>query len=409
MTTNPFVSKIFTSVWLKYFSKGKETYTFNFINSVKFLKHKRLPYYTNVGKNITNGMFYSFSNLNLNKDYKGKVFLLYDVPTYFNIDNTAEGSTLRIKKIKQYNGFLTNLSNYESFDEFFTSHYKSKTRYNLRKKHKSLISCFNTHFTFHYGKTSKDDYNEIMDSFKMLIGKRFGELGLANNALSKWDYYKELFYSMVENKQALILGMYRDDVLISGAMCFLSDDVLFYAIPTFDADYYDFNLGHETITELYKWCFDNNVKTFDFSKGEYDYKKRWANKEYDFECHVLYDSKSIKSYLFANFVSGFFGFKQFLRDQNINLLYKKIKFYFKGKTDNIQSSYNLEVFENDLDFEFIDDFIDDKYNFLRPSVFKYLYKNPELVNNLKIYKGISNNTEVYYVKGEKTKLKITTK
>ena len=95
MTNNPFLSTTFTSIWLKYFHSGKQVYSFDSIENVSFTKNKYLPVYTNLGQNITNGIFYSLKT-DANVDYKHKVFLIHDVPSYFNIDSAnQEGRRLK--------------------------------------------------------------------------------------------------------------------------------------------------------------------------------------------------------------------------------------------------------------------------------------------------------------------------
>ena len=110
---------------------------------------------------------------------------------------------------------------------------------------------------------------------------------------------------------------------------FLSDDTLFYSITTFDTDYTNYNIGHTTIMEILKWCFNNNINIIDFSKGEAEYKSRWLTEVYFFQNHILYDSKSLFSRVMALSIFYYFSFKQFLRDKNFNTLFSKFQFLLK--------------------------------------------------------------------------------
>ncbi len=76
MTDNPFLSKTYKTSWLKYFSSTKTAYQFNSFSDVTFIKHRYFPIFYNVGKNITNGMSYTFGNLKENKEFKNRVFLI---------------------------------------------------------------------------------------------------------------------------------------------------------------------------------------------------------------------------------------------------------------------------------------------------------------------------------------------
>ena len=366
MNNNPFLSKTFTSIWSKHFNSSIEGKRFNFIENVSFIKNKYLPFYYNVGKNITNGLSYS-----LNKhenDYKNKTFLIHDVPSYFNIETNNTDSSLKIKKIKQYKGFLTDLSQHKSFEEFFNAQYKSSSRYKFKKKTQRLNTCFDVKYSIFCDEIQKEEYDIIMKRFEELITSRFGKLEKDNDVLAVWKYYEELFYPMMLDKQALLITVNIEGKQAGGALCFLGDQTLYYAITTFDSDYFKFNLGHEIIMKLLNWCYDNDYNVYDFSKGEYEYKTRWTNTIYNYECHVLYDSNSVKSLVTAYLISNYFTLKQYLRDKNVNERYVKLKFLLKGnksvfnqkrkysivKSDSVQDISQLELINIDTEeFSFL--------------------------------------------------------
>jgi Acetyltransferase (GNAT) domain len=406
MKDSPFLSEIFISTWLKHFNGANKTYSFNFLNGVSFVRHKWLPFYSNVGRNITNGMSYTLINLKINTDFKNKVFLVYDVPTYFNLKTDTKNSSLKIKKIRQYKGFLSFLSEHNDFDTFFTKQFKSSSRYKFRQKQKRLDTCFNIEYPVYYGDITKEDYNRVIAEFKGLITKRFNEIGKDNDVLSTWNYYEDLIYPMLKNKQAVLIAIVKDRETIGGAICFLSNHTLFYAITTFDSDYYKFNLGHTIINKLMNWCYENDIESFDFSKGEYEYKSRWTNTEYSYECHVLYDSKSIIASTIALIVPNYFTLKQYLRDKNINLLLTKIKFLFKNfnTVKPKKQSYKIENLESEMDFNKTEriDINNSDNGFLRPIIYDNLYKNSEPIANIQVYKDNSS----YAVIGLKNSYKI---
>jgi predicted N-acyltransferase len=293
---------------------------------VLFLKKKFLPLYTNVGRNITNGMSYKLDNLKHNTEFRKKVFLIYDVPTYFNLYAPSDSSKLKIKRINQYKGVLTNISKYHNFDNFLQNTFKSKSRHTLKRKRTQLESCFNISYSVYNGDISDNDYYNIAESLRNLITKRFSALGKSNSIIGSWDYYFDLMKSMIINKEAVMVTVNRDNKPIGMAFNFLSDNILFYAITTFDTDYLKYNIGHTTIMRIFEWCFENNINVIDFSKGVSEYKNRWKNEEYHFQCHILYDSGSVFTVIIANMISTYFKFKQYLRDKNLNSVYSKLKF-----------------------------------------------------------------------------------
>jgi hypothetical protein len=329
---NPFLSNTFVKIWNKHFKANNKTHRFKFIPDVTFSKRKYAPIYTNIGANLTNGMNYSLmKDTNEFNDYKNKVFLVYDVPTYFNVDTTGlnGNSRLKVKKSTQYEGILTELSSYESFEDFFSSKFKSKTRYNIKKKKRLLEKDFDITYSVYDHTITDEQYEFVSESLRNLIATRFNSLKKENQILTCWDYYKELMLPMLREKTAVIITVNDNGIPIGMTFNFLSDDVLFYAITTFGIKYLNYNIGHTTILEISKWCFENGKTIIDFSKGDAEYKSRWQTNEYNFEHHILYDSKSLTATFYATVIFRFLNFKQFLREKRINVLVSKIKYLIK--------------------------------------------------------------------------------
>lgn len=329
MQYNPFTSNTFATIWLKHFNNLKPSLSFNFIKQLTFIKNKFLPLYINVGKNNTNGISYKLDDSKLHSDYKNKVFLIYDVPTYFKLNTPKLSSNLKLKTVNQYNGALTNIDEFYTFDDFLLSKFKSKNRYNLKKKKKQLESNFNISYSVYDNTISEEMYVFLSEHLNRLIAKRFNSKKTNNRVLNEWNYYKELMLPMLKEKKAVILTVNNDNIPIGMTYNFLSDDTLFYSITTFDIEYTNFNIGHTTIMEILKWCFDNKIKIIDFSKGEAEYKSRWLTDIYFFQNHILYDSNSLISSIIAEFIYHYFKLKQYLRDMNVNSLYTKLKYIFK--------------------------------------------------------------------------------
>ncbi|WP_338733807.1 GNAT family N-acetyltransferase [Mangrovimonas cancribranchiae] len=407
MTPNPFLTKTFVSVWSKYFNAKKRIYNFNSIKDVSFYKALNIPLYCNIGKNITNGMSYQIAKQE--NDFKGRAFLIYDVPSYFNLKELKHNNLKRFK-VKQYKGFLTDLQDFESYDAFAKKQFKSNTRYKFRRNIQRLETCFNIHYNIYNEAMDKAQYDVIMKGFKNLLTKRFNELQKSNDILETWEYYYDLIYKMLKKKCALLITITNNDKPIGVSLSFLSNTTMFYAVTSFDTDYYRFNLGHTTIIKLFQWCFDNGYTIYDFSKGEYEYKNRWTNHEYVYENHIIYDSKNIIASTLAKYIKLKYELKQYLRDKNVNDKYVKLKFLLKGKKPKTtRRTFKIEKHKQEkatnglqlIDLSNID------YAFLKPIVYDELYKSPEHILNIKIYKYNSVEDETYYVKGKKNNFTIT--
>ena len=413
MKTNPFTYSTFVSIWSKHFNGSREPLAFDFINNVTFISKSKLGVYENVGKNLTKGISY---NLDYTKDdYKGKVCLIYDVPTYFRVPDfkPPSGSSLKLKKVFQYQGFLMDISSFKDQDDYINAQFSSKNRREFRSNQRRLETCFNIRYDFIHDAIPQAEFDTLFQQFHGLLSKRFAGKQTNYHHLStdKWNYYKELVFSMLSEKRASLLVIYNADDPIGITLNFHSEDVLFETITVFDPDYYKFSIGKTSIIKLLEWCFENKYKISDFSKGDFDYKRKWGNVAYDFDYHILYDSKSMLSVLRANYVARFYRAKLYLRRKKVNKLYRKYRFVLKGESKNFEDkaheNFSFEKLEN---FEPTSDFIqvnlkDQANKFLLQFVNTFLFANPEPSELVKVFKHTTENA--YVIMGSKKSQKIT--
>lgn len=403
MKDNPFTSDIYTTIWLKLFTTEKKGIKFNFINDLTFYKPTFLSLYINSVKNLSKGISYFF-NQNKPSDISKKVVLIYDVPTYFEINPGLRSDSLKLYKIKQYPGFLIKLENFIGLDDYINFTFKGKSRNKLKRDKKRLESSFDIRYEMYFGKISKEEYDNIFESFKILLEKRFQKKGIYNNNLDpeEWNFYHKVAYPMILDKKACLFVVRERNSPISIMLNFLSEDSLYQFIMAFDVDYEKFNVGTTSLMKLIEWCLEKELKVFDFSKGYFDFKKRWSNLEYRFEYHILYDSKSFKSVMIAFYLKQFFMLKQFLREKKINELIHSLRFSSKNKTKTNQQKYKLlEAPKTDKNHPLkLVDVFNKEHHYLKPAVINFLYYNSETLNNIKVYK-ILDDTSRYIVSGEK--------
>ncbi|GGK28926.1 hypothetical protein GCM10007962_23930 [Yeosuana aromativorans] len=411
MKDNPFISNTFASIWLKYFNNGRPAIDFKFITNISFVKTKLLPLYVNVGKNLTNGLNYV-----INKDetdYKNKVFFVYDIPEYLNLKIELTNG-LKLKTVRQYIGYLVDLSKYKNADDYLKTHLSSNSRWKINKSKKRLETCFNITYGVLYGKeTKKEDFDYAFDYFNKLLQKRFVEKQINNHYLSpkKWSYLQELIYNLILENKAALFVIYNDTIPISVYLNYVSSNVLYSALPVFDPDYSKFNLGYIDNLKHIEWCYKNNIDIFDFSKGDYDYKKRLGNKEYYFDYHILYDSKSIRANLLCQFIYFYFSGKQALRDLNIHILYHKVIFFLKrNQNKNVELEYkriDIKNLPNDTQLTKLD-FNSLSNSVMKKSIIEFLYKSSESVNDISIFKS-KEDERVYFLRGKSITEKIILK
>lgn len=403
MQQNPFTSLRFGSIWSKHFNQGKSRYSFDFIQGVEFFKKSVLGLYINVGKNLTKGISYQLYDDH--KDYSGKTFLIYDVPSYFELKpyEPNASSSLKLKTIFQYNGFLMDISEYDNHEDYIKDQFSSKNRREFRSNQRRLETCFDITYEFIHEEISSIKFDTLFQQFYTLLTERFQDKKINYHHLSKqkWAFYSELVFEMLKDKKASLLVIYSKEQPIGITLNFHSENVLFETITVFDPDYYKFSIGKTSIIKLLEWCFKNNYKISDFSKGDFEYKHKWSNLSYDFNYHLLYDSKSLQSVVIATVLEWYFKFKLYLRKRNVNALYRKIKFSFSSsnRVTNTKSKGQNITFEKLKDYHPNDnaiaiDHYDFEYRYLLQYVYTFLFANPEPESCIKVYKELTGNSFV---------------
>lgn len=406
---NPFTSQQFTNTWLKHFNDSKPAIHLKSIKHVSFIKLGWLSYYVNVGKNLTKGIYYDVDESS--KDYKNKTFLIYDVPDYFKISELSKSSQLKLKKIFQYQGFLMNLDGLENVEAYINSRFSGKNRREFRSNQRRLETCFNISYRFYHKLIERDVYDVLFKQFHNLLINRFNDKQTDYHHLDsvKWQYYTDLVFEMINAGKGSLLVIYKDETPIGITLNFHEKNILFETITVFDPDYYKFSIGKTSIIKLLEWCFDNEVSISDFSKGDFEYKHKWANEIYDFHYHILYDSGSFIAKAKANLLFTYFQFKNFLRKKRVNHLYRRLRYLLGNRQSQVQKKFNfniekIELTEDLTGFELIDYSINDN-RFLRKFIYTFLFANPEPETNIQVYRN--GRSDQYVIKGSKKAQKIT--
>lgn len=336
---NPFTSQSFINIWCQHFNKDKDVYKFSLFEGISFFKPTFLQLYINTGKNLTKGVSYKLNTDSNNTNLKNKIFLIYDVPEYFNIETNCTQKNLKVIKVKQYSGVLTDFKKYSDFNDYLLSTFSKKSRYKFKSYEKNLEKNFQISYSNYFGAILKEDYNIVFEEFYNLLKKRFEEKHETNNNLNpeEWNFYFDSTYQLILEKKASLFVIYSDSKPIAISLNYFSENIIFFAMTVFDIDYYAFNIGKVHLMKLYEWCFnEKNIKIFDLSKGDYDYKKRWGNLSYNFEYHIYYDSSSLKTTFMAKLISFAFKLKQYLRDNKFNDRLHKLSFLLKNLKSRLE-------------------------------------------------------------------------
>ncbi|NAY90591.1 GNAT family N-acetyltransferase [Muricauda sp. JGD-17] len=402
MTDNPFSSETFVKIWSESFGKQKTRTKIKGIGKIEFYEQGRV--FINLGKTITKGIYYTTDNA---ISLKGKTCLVYDVPSYFACPLTFPSKGSKLKKIKQYPGFLIELHLFNSLQDFMQKKFKKSSRYKLNKYRRRLTQCFEIKYKMYRNEMGKSEFELIFEKFKLLLQKRFEGKGEHNNNLDhkEWKFYKKVAFPMIQKGDAGLFTIFNGDEPIAITLTYFSKDIIFDAITVFNIDYAKFHLGSVNIMLLIQWGIENQFKILDFSKGYFDYKTRWATKQYDFEYHILSDPKSPMSIISAFFLGNFFAFKQYLRERNLNLLLSKFRFALKSKKKDAEVS--KEKISKRLIFKNFDPKsnysltrVDANEHEVKKMLFEFLYLYGEASKNVVIYK--IDDMGQYLFKGSKT-------
>jgi len=398
---NPFLSENFSSIWEEHFNEGKMGRVFKSIYPLRFVRHGLLPILSNSGGTLTKGIDYQLDE-NATDILGENILLIYDVPTYFEIVTGRRQKNLGFYCAKQYPGYLIDLEEYKDIAHFMSSTFSKSSRYKLNKYKRRLEECFDIEYRMWCGDMSKDEYDRLFYQFRKLLEKRFDDKGTVNNNLDteEWNFYYDVAYPMIVEKQAALFVIYDSGVPIGITLNYFSDTVVFDAITVFDIDYSKFHLGSVTIMKLIEWSIENKYRKLDFSKGFFEYKTRWANSTYDFEYHIYYDSTSFKAKLLANGLKKFFDLKQLMRDKKLNEKLHRLRYRLRRDTSQEVSYSKYTLTEMDCNFDFVGlETVDLKTNentFLKPIAFEFLYLNNECIKNLKIFKSEGEDIEYMF-------------
>ncbi|WOD43375.1 GNAT family N-acetyltransferase [Hwangdonia lutea] len=325
-------------------------------------------------------------------DFKSKCFLIYDVPKFFNVNTTSSNKNLKVKKVKQYPGFLVQLGKHNDFNTYFKSTFSKSSVQKFRRYNRRLEHCFSITYKMYYGDIDKKEYDFVFSYFNTLLTKRFDDKQITNNNLNpkEWDFYYDVVYPLILEKKASLFVIYNDGVPITVRLNYFSEDIIFDAITVFDIDYSKFHIGKISIMKILEWAFENDFKVFDFTKGYFDYKVKWSDLKYDFEYHIYYDSKSIIATLTAHFLNSFFQLKQYLREKDFNTKLHKLLFFIKKNQSNNAVSYNIKPIIKSEEYKYEKteeiDINKSKNSFLKKIVFDYLYTSSENLKHINLFK-----------------------
>lgn len=372
-----------------------------------------LPVYNSIVNSITNKTIYKRKNPLIKTS--NHFYCIYDFPGYLSGYVTEKG--WKLKTINTYNGSLILLKNYKNVDEYLKNKFSAGRRSKFRTYQKRLEACFNIEYKTYFGNIARDEYELLFEAFREMTKKRFLEKKIQNYDLSRWHVYYDIAYPLINSNEAALFVIFSDKKPISICLNFVRDKTIYGYLRTYDTDYSKFYLGFTDFIKQLDWCFKNKIEIFDLLKGSYPYKMRLVDTQYNFQKHVLYNSKSLLTTVSANInivkTQAFYALVKVLKLFNVNKLYYKYIHYkyrnrelkeIKNEAKKIEIINGFKITDNDALLEL--NINNNSISFLKRYVFDFLYSNKEFIDNVKVFK-LKNEVNSFLIKGDKSTRKIT--
>ncbi len=377
----------------------------NFLNT--FLeKRKALPVYNSLTNTIS-GNITSKSN-DACAITKRNIYCINDFPSYIN--GSITDNIWKSKKVNTYKGSLILLKEYNNTKDYLKKKFKTPKRFRIYQS--KLENSFNIEYKSYYGDISKKEYDFLFEEFHKMLKTRFLEKQIKNHDLSRWEAYHEAAFPLIKNKEAVFFVIFSDRKPISFYLNLLHNKTVYGYVKTYDIDYSKFSIGFINFIQQLKWCFENNIEVYDLLKGNYAYKNKLIDQEFYYQKHIIYNSKSLLSIIYANFIFAktrlFYGAINVLKMINVDLLYHKLtNNLYNNKIGNDAPKIiiaNLSKKPN----EQLDriDLNDETFSFLKRITYKFLYHNDESMETVELFK-FNKEVNTYLISGKKQLQKIT--
>lgn len=311
--------------------------------------------------------------------------VLTSVPSYINTKLDL-GSDTVIKKVKTFPGSLIKLSVYESYEEYLKKNFAQKGRSHFIKSQNLLDECFTVRYKIYYGSIEEEEYQIIFNAFEQMQAKRFEERGMRYHTDPMLSEYRAKTLGLVRSKEACISVIYNGDRPIAISLNYILGKIVHGFTKTFDSAYSKFSLGNIELLNVIKWCFDEGFEVFDFMKGEYSYKSRFADTSYPFLIETIYSKKEALSRVWGH--SVFFGLKLFYFVYHATKSIRSIN--TQKSTDS--SKNNIKVQKTLLDSTTVGSdekrvhFNEIQSQYIQRAICDYCYRRREQMDSLKFYK-----------------------
>ena len=334
-----------------------------------FEKHKIPEVYQGVELKLLN----KIDNNVAYSDHSNAIHSVLFVPDYLN--PILDRDVYKVKSVEQFfKGYTIDLRSFKTADAYIKDKFRSNAK-GIRRKIRRLETCFSISYKYYYGKIELDEYNRLLDLLYEMIVNRFEQRNEKSHNLPRWEYYKEIYFDLINKKEALLFVVYDEEKPIMISLNNLYNHHLFSSVSSFDTDYAKFSLGSLEIYKKLEWCISNNVISYEMGMGDLTYKKDWSNYIYPFRHHIVFPKEaSYIDTIKANLEYVKVSIKEYL----FKTFYQKYKNYKESKKSDPEPKVNYKIIEvvtnelpkNKKEINFREN---DSYTVLKRLVFDFLY------------------------------------
>ncbi|WP_299216981.1 GNAT family N-acetyltransferase [uncultured Aquimarina sp.] len=333
-----------------------------------------------------------------------KVYSVFFIPDYLKPHSNS--GNFVIKKVEQFfKGYAVFLDGFTSADAYIKHRFRSNAK-GIRRRIKRLESCFDISYKTYYGAIDEEDYEFLMDALEKMLVRRFEQRNDVSQSLLRWDHYKQMYFSLINEKKASMFVAFDNNQPIIVSLNHHFQDRLFSAISSYDIDYSKFSLGSVEIYKKLDWLIENDHKSYEMGMGDLSYKREWCNHIYNFEHQIIYPKKSVVGFFKGNIEYLKVKLKEFVF-KIAYVRYKKYKAKRKKNPITFTEEYQVSPIEEavyDKKLPVID-YNAKEYKQLRRIVFDFLYTSIDNVANVKVLE-ISKKEKTYVIVGKSKMQKV---
>ncbi|WOD43376.1 GNAT family N-acetyltransferase [Hwangdonia lutea] len=382
-------------------------------HSFNFFENRKLPdFYTAILYNdgVKDLIFKEFESAKVLSE--NKLHRVYNIPPYLDLllDNTNTYRKITLPEIDK--GLLVDISKFTTIEDYTAKQFNSRKRKQMRSALKRVETCFNIEYKFYFGEINKEHYDFLLKTARTFIKRRFEQINKNHFILAQWDLINDNLYSLILEKKASVFVIYDNDKPINICFSYHFNKITKNKFASYDIDYAKFSLGSIDLYKQLEWNINKGFKIFDLAMGASKYKFKWCNSHYDLKHDLIVEKKSVVSNLLGVLMYGylkikFHVFRYYYKHPNNKLLFFLNRFIPSPTNDSKSNEVNPIKIESKiikvLDFKTLNlkkiDIETKTYAFLRKPFYDFLHANPELKNNVLIYK-LHNEDNSYIIKGK---------